>query len=283
MIIKIVIPTYNAGENFKKLIDAMVHQQGLVPADVYIIDSSSTDNTAVLAQQAGFNVRTIPTQSFSHGGTRAEAVEAIKAELLVFMTQDALPATHDAIIKLCSLLENNPRIGAAYGRQLPYKDTDVFGTHARLYNYGEQSFVTTLEDRKVRGIKAAFMSDSFGVYRRSVLLEIGNFTKSLHFGEDTVAAAKMLLAGYQTAYCAEAQVYHSHTYSCREEFKRYAATGKFHQQQPWLLAEFGKAEGEGVRFVLSEGRYLLAQNKWYLLPLMCLSTLCKYAGYMFGK
>lgn len=279
MTIKVVIPTYNAGENFKKLIDAMVHQQGIVPADVYIIDSSSTDNTAVWGKQAGFNVRTIPAWSFSHGGTRAEAVEAIKTELLVFMTQDALPVSNDAIIKLCSLLENNPSIGAAYGRQLPYADTDVFGAHARLYNYGEQSFVTTLADKKVRGLKAAFMSDSFAVYRRSILLEIGNFTKSLQFGEDTVAAAKMLLAGYQTAYCAEAQVYHSHTYSCREEFRRYQAIGKLHKQEPWLLAEFGKAEGEGVKFVLSEVKYLLAQHKWYLLPQMCLRTLCKYAGY----
>jgi rhamnosyltransferase len=281
--IKIVIPTFNAGEHFKELAAVLLKQCGIKADDIYIVDSSSTDNTVAIARKAGFKVRIIKQSEFGHGKTRAEAVEDIATDILVFMTQDVLPATNDAILKLCTIFEKDNMVGAVYGRQLPYESTDAFGKHARLFNYPAQSRINTLADRNKRGIKTAFLSDSFAAYKREILVRIGNFPKGINFGEDTVVAAKMLLAGYKTFYCAEAKVYHSHTFSCYEEFKRYELIGKFHKQESWLLKDFGKAEGEGFKFVKSEFSYLIREESVCLLPPALLRNIFKYLGYFYGK
>lgn len=280
--VSIVVPTYNAGEEFKNFIKSVLQQEELKPEDVLVIDSSSSDGTAVLAREAGFMVRGIPRNDFSHGGTRAWAVENVASDVVVFLTQDAILAETDALKKLL-LSFSDESVAAVYGRQLPHTDTSAFGAHARVFNYGATSFTNSLEDKGSKGLKAAFFSDSFSAYRRSALLAVGNFDHDLQYGEDTIAAARLLLAGYKTAYCAEACVYHAHSYSVVEEFKRYYATGKFHKEQSWLLASFGKAEGEGLRFVLSELRFLCQQGKWYLAPWAFVRNGAKYVGYWLGK
>lgn len=280
--IALAVPTRNAGSDFKKFIAAVRSQDGLAPEDVLVVDSSSLDGTADLARAAGFRVKVIPAAEFSHGGTRAEIVESLSADIVAFLTQDAILADNDAVAKLVSVFRD-PSIAAAYGRQLPHRNTSPFGAFARLFNYGERSFVNKLEDRKIKGIKTAFLSDSFAAYRREALLSIGNFDKSLQYGEDTIAAAKLLMAGYRTAYCAEARVYHAHSNSIAEEYARYKETGRFHKEQHWLPDEFGRAEGEGLRFVKAELRYLCEQGKWYLLPLAFIRSGAKFLGYRMGR
>jgi len=77
-----------------------------------------------------------------------------------------------------------------------------------------------MENARHRGFKAIFFSNSFGAYRRKALEEVGGFPKDVNFGEDTVVAGHLLLAGWKIAYAADAEVYHSHSYSICEEFQR---------------------------------------------------------------
>ena len=92
----------------------------------------------------------------------------------------------------------------------------------------------------------------------------------------------MLLSGWKIAYCADAEVYHSHDYTIMEEFRRYFDTGVFHSRESWLLAKFGSPEGEGARFVKSELQYLWHNAPW-LIPSAIVRSLAKYAGYQLGK
>lgn len=266
---------------FKDFSNAVLRQEGVVPTDVYIVDSSSQDDTVELAIAAGFNVQVISVSEFSHGGTRAMLVEQIYADIIVFLTQDAVLADEHAVKNLISCFQDEI-IAAAYGRQKPNERTSGFGAFARQFNYGDKSFVNVYDDRIPKGIKTAFLSDSFSAYRRKYLLAIGNFDRNLTYGEDTIAAATLLKAGYKTAYCAEAKAYHAHSFTIAEEFHRYKDTGRFHKQQRWFLDEFGKAEGEGLRFVRSEILYLIRQGKWYLVPEAFIRNFAKFAGYKFG-
>lgn len=280
--VKIIVPTYNAGPQFKQFLAALLSQRHFVLEDALIIDSASTDGTPHLAKDAGLAVQSIPRKEFSHGGTRAKAAEQIKADVIVFLTQDAILAEPDSIEKLVACFQD-ATVAAAFGRQLPNQGANVLDAFARIYNYPNISHISTIQDKTTKGIKTAFFSDSFGAYDREKLLEIGNFDQNLDFGEDTIAAAKLLMAGYKTAYCAEATVYHSHNFSLLEEYERYKTTGKFHKSQPWLLREFGKAEGEGMKFVKAELNYLIEQGKWYMIPSALLHNAIKYAGYRAGK
>ncbi|BCR05178.1 hypothetical protein DESUT3_22470 [Desulfuromonas versatilis] len=94
-------------------------------------------------------------------------------------------------------------------------------------------------------------------------------------------AAKMILAGWKIAYCAEAQVYHSHNYNFRQEFQRYFDIGVFHAREPWVRERFGGAEGEGLRFLKSEMKYLAAKAPW-LIPSALIRTPIRYLGFRAG-
>ena len=224
----------------------------------------------------------IPQNEFDHGGTRAKAAQMATGEILVFLTQDALPYDEFSIENIVKVFKDE-KVAAAYGRQLSYESTNLFGKHLREFNYPDKTLVKTKEDIPHYGIKTAQLSNSFAVYRKSVLLETGNFKDNLILGEDVYTGAKMILAGHKLVYIADAKVYHSHSYTVWEEFKRYFDIGVFHKCENWILESFGKAEGEGMKYIKSEVKYLLDNRAWYLLPEFVARNGMKYLGYKLGQ
>ena len=278
--IGLIVPTLNAGKLWESWLAAF-ERQTRKPDRLLVIDSSSEDDTVSRARARGFDVHIIARAEFNHGGTRQLGIGLLpEADIIVFLTQDALLACPDAIENLLAAFADE-HVGAAYGRQLPHRNARPIGAHARLFNYPPQSQERSLEDRRHLGIKTAFASNSFAAYRRSALMEVGGFPSDTIMNEDTYVVGKMLLSGWKIAYCADAQVHHSHDYGFREEFKRYFDIGVFHARTPWLQESFGKAEGEGRRFVLSEVAYLLKHAPW-LIPFALLRTGLKWLGYKMG-
>lgn len=280
--VSIVVPTYNAGDDFNKFAE-MIKKQTANIVKVLVIDSSSTDNTVKIAKEYGFIVKVIDRKDFGHGKTRQYALEKVDTEVVVFLTQDALLFDEFSVDNLVKFLVSDEKLGVVYGKQLPYPETGILGSFARLNNYPDISKINTFEDRGKLGIKAAFLSDSFSAYKKSMLMNLGGFPKHVSFGEDTYVAAKFLMNGFKTGYCSEAKVYHAHDFSLKQEYERCKEIGRFHKQEHWLLGTFGKAEGEGVKFVINEAKYLLKNGKWYFLPIAFMHNIVKYLGYKFGK
>lgn len=277
----LIIPTLNAERNWPALFRG-IQRQSLAPSQIIVIDSSSTDNTVARARASGCIVHQINRREFNHGGTRQAAARlAARAEVLIYLTQDAVPVEKNSFRSLVAAF-NDHSIGAAYGRQLPRPNATAIEEHARLFNYPPHSQVRSLDSRAVLGFKSIFFSNTFGAYRRDALFSIGGFAADANFGEDTLAVAHLHRAGWKTAYVAEAVVEHSHSYSLYEEFRRYLNIGTFHQREFWLTQEFGAVKGEGTRFALSELRYLLKRNPMQIPPSL-LRTLVKAAAYYVGR
>jgi len=177
---------------------------------------------------------------------------------------------------------NDPEIGMAYGRQLPHKNAKVLETHARLYNYPAQSNTRSYSDKDLMGFKVFFCSNSFAAYRRNALLAIGGFPSDSIMGEDAIVAAKMLSAGFKKAYVANAIAHHSHSYTLTEEFKRYFDTRVFHEQNKWLINDYGRPTGEGIKFMRSELIYVI-KNDWTLIFKSIASLGAKWLGYKSGS
>ncbi len=279
MRLSVIIPTYQAEKLLPALLSRLRAQS--IESELIVIDSSSSDRTPQIARETADIFLSIPKETFDHGHTRTIAAQAANGDILVFMTQDAMPCNNKTLERLVGAFDD-PSIAAAYGRQIPYEKTSLFGRHLRYFNYPEQSYVRILQDRERYGLKTAFFSDSFGAYRTSVLSEVGWFKKGLIVGEDMHTVAKILRDGYRVAYQAEAAVYHAHSYSVIEDFKRYFDTGVFHSREAWLIDTFGKAGGEGKRYILSELRYIAAQHAYGKIPEFVIRNTLKYLGYTLG-
>jgi rhamnosyltransferase len=280
MKIGLCIPTRNASSYADRLVKSIL-EQSRKPETILIIDSDSNDGTVPKLERLGARFIRIPQSKFNHGGTRQRGVEMlVDMDVIIFLTQDAIPANSRAFELLVASLDD-PEIGAVYGRQLPQPKAAAIESHARLFNYPDESCVKSIADRDILGIKSVFISNSFAAYRRADLMAVGGFPPHVIMGEDTYIAGKMLLSGKKVAYCAEATVFHSHDYSLIEEFRRYFDAGVLHAREPWIRGRFGGAEGEGLRYVRSELRYLINCNPLLIAPAL-LRNVLKFVGFRVG-
>ncbi|NCU38313.1 glycosyltransferase, partial [Candidatus Saccharibacteria bacterium] len=90
MNVSVIIPCLNAASMLEALVVSL-RGQTRVPDEILVVDSDSTDGTPRLAQDMGCTVLAIARRDFNHGGTRNLASRHARGDILVFMTQDALP------------------------------------------------------------------------------------------------------------------------------------------------------------------------------------------------
>jgi rhamnosyltransferase len=278
----VIIPTYNASKHLPSLLNSL-KSQTLKDIEIIVIDSSSLDNSIEIADSFGAQVIKIPKNEFDHGGTRTLAAHKAKGEIIIFLSQDAIPFDQYSLENLIKPFGSDETIVAVFGRQLPGKDASIFAEHLRLFNYPEDSYVRELADREKYGLRTIFFSDSFSAYRKAALDEIGYFKEGLNFGEDTHAAAKLLLNNKKIAYESSAKVYHSHNYTIRQDFRRYFDMGAFHRKESTFLHQFGKANKQGFEYMKSELAFIRKKKRLDLLPEFFLKILAKFLGYQLGR
>jgi len=277
----VCIPTLNARATWTELTAALENQTA-IPEEIIVVDSESDDGTAELAERKGFRVVRIARRDFRHGATRQLAADmAAHGDFIVYLTQDAILANPDALSALLRSFDN-PEVGAAYGRQLPRKGARPIETHARLFNYPPVLELRSAESIASIGFKAAFLSNSFGAYRRTALQAVGGFPLEVNFGEDVVVGARLITQGWRIAYVSDALVFHSHNYTWSQEFQRYKSIGALHREHRWLLQVLGGPSKEGLRFVKSEIQ-MLAVSAPHLIPSAMIRNACKFLGYRLGR
>ena len=280
----LIIPTLNAGAQFRTLLEQLAAQS--LSTRKLIVDSESADGTIESARACGVEVMTIPRRAFNHGATRQFALEhllkAAPLDVIIFLTQDVLLHDDQSLETLVKIFGADKSVGLSYGRQLPHKDATNEAKFLRAFNYPPESQLRGLDDKNRYGLKTAFASNSFAAYRVKALQSVGGFPCHVPLCEDMYVAAKMLLRGFKVYYAADAQVYHSHNYTAAQEFRRYVQIGKFHAQEPWIRETFGSAEGAGKKFVLMKLAALVKKN-----PLDCAGAIfrdaAKLLGYRIGR
>ncbi|MEN9658969.1 MAG: hypothetical protein RL571_2434 [Pseudomonadota bacterium] len=277
----LILPVRNAGPYLDRLLAALA-EQTLQPDEWLVIDSQSTDDTVQRFRAAGAKVVTIAASQFNHGGTREWARHQVHADVLIYMTQDAIPANRYALQNLRDAILSDDAIAVAYGRQLPRQGAGVLESHARCFNYPAQSRTKHLGDAAELGIKTCFSSDSFAAYRAVALESVGGFPQHIIGTEDAYVAGKMLLNHWLLRYEASAEVYHSHHYTVLQEFRRYFDIGVFYGKESWIAEHFGKASGEGRRFVLSELETLAKSGEYWRAIEVMVRVVFKLAGYRTG-
>ena len=279
--VSVIIPTHNASLFLPSLLQKLREQTIL--HELTLIDSESDQATQQIFNTENLTVFRINKSDFNHGTTRNLGVQLASYETVIFMTQDALPASSETLQKLIAVLYSRDDIAIAYGRQLPYPETGIFGRFARLINYPPHSLIKTKALIPKMGIKTCSCSNSFAAYKKTDLLAVGGFPTDTILGEDVSVAARLILQGKAVAYCAESEVFHAHDYTVIEEFKRYFDIGVFHQEQRKVLSFFTQAESEGFKYVVQEWRYLKNNGYMSVIPAQLIRTVVKYIGYKLGS
>ncbi|RHC11091.1 glycosyltransferase family 2 protein [Dorea formicigenerans] len=282
MKIDVIIPTYKPGKEFEKLIGRLQKQE--YPIHKIIIINTRTDIFPEELDRSNYKIEIthIEPDQFDHGGTRNMGAGMSDADIVVYMTQDAIPVDEKLIGTFAKIFEENPDIGIAYGRQLPREECNIIERYTRRFNYPEKSFIKTKEDLPKLGIKTFFCSDVCAAYRRNYLLSAGGFENPTIFNEDMIFAGKRIYAGDKVAYVAEAKVIHSHNYTGRQQFHRNFDLAVSQAQHPEVF-EGVPSEGEGIRMVKATAKYLVRNGYSWKVFMLVYQSGCKYIGYFLGK
>ena len=282
MKIDVIIPTYKPGKEFEKLIGRLQKQE--YPIHKIIIINTRTDIFPEELDRSNYEIEIthIEPNQFDHGGTRNMGAGMSDADIVVYMTQDAIPVDEKLIGTFAKIFEENPDIGIAYGRQLPREECNIIERYTRRFNYPEKSLIKTKEDLPKLGIKTFFCSDVCAAYRRNYLLSAGGFENPTIFNEDMIFAGKRIYAGDKVAYVAEAKVIHSHNYTGRQQFHRNFDLAVSQAQHPEVF-EGVSSEGEGIRMVKATAKYLVRNGYPWKVFMLVYQSSCKYIGYFLGK
>ncbi len=281
----LVIPVRNGGELLLRNIRSICDQTSK-PSEILIYDTESTDGAVqqikALVGKIPLKVFPVLKQEFDHGGTRNAALAQARFPWVLYMTQDAVCAEPESLARLLAS-PTGKNVVAVYGRQLPHAEANPLAVTARAANYGERRIEQNMQRAAELGIKTWFCSNSFCIWNRAALIQAGGFAEKLILGEDMHAAARLIQAGGTVIYEPAAQVFHSHNYSAREEFRRYFDIGVFHSHNADLLFCAGNANKEGLKFVLRQAKSLWQQRALFSLVRLPFHIAAKFLGYKLGR
>ena len=279
--VDVMIPTYKPGQEFAELLPRLLEQTYPIRSIRVVNTGKKFWNPAWEQLSDKIMVEHIRPSEFDHGGTRRAMAESSDADLLLFMTQDAMPYDNACVEHLVEKF-SLPHVKAAYARQLPRDDCRTLERFTRGFNYPEESDIKDAGDLPKLGVKTFFCSNVCAMYDRRTYEELGGFVESTLFNEDMIYAGKLIQMGYGIAYAADAKVIHSHNYSCMQQFHRNFDLGVSQAEHPEIFAGV-PSEGEGIKLVKKTINYLIQKRKIWLIPGVILQSGCKYAGYLSGK
>lgn len=284
--VDVIIPTYKPDRKFASLLQMLQKQTWPIRRIIVMNTESSYWNEQGYHGINGLEVHHLSKEEFDHGGTRNTGAGYSDADIMVFMTDDAVPKDMYLIERLVGALSQtgpgNETIAVAYGRQLPTKECRIIERYTRAFNYPEESRIKTAGDLPELGIKTYFASNVCCAYDKQIFKKLGGFTPRTLFNEDMIFAAGAVKAGYGIAYEASAQVIHSHNFSGKEQFHRNFDLAVSQTEHPEIF-EGIRSEGEGIRLVKNTAKHLVKKGKIWLLPSLIVGSGCKYMGYWLGK
>lgn len=285
--VDVIIPVYKPDKKFSRLLKMLSLQTYPVGKIIVMNTEKAYWKDEGFQGIPGLEVHHLTKQEFDHGATRNRGAKYSRADIIVFMTDDAVPADRELIGNLAAAFSQRGPQGEsvimAYARQLPCDDCSLAEQYTRSFNYPEQSCIKTKADLGRLGIKTFFASNVCCAYDREKFWFQGGFINRTIFNEDMIFAGRAVLEDdYAIAYAADARVIHSHNYNCSQQFKRYFDLAVSQTEHPEVFSGIA-SESEGIRLVKKTAAYLVRQRRPWLVPGMILQSGCKYMGYRAGK
>lgn len=251
--VSILLLTKNARRDLEQVLPALFAQKQVAPFEVIAIDSGSSDGSLDVLRRFPIQVRQISAQQFHHARTRNLAASIARGKILVFLSQDAVPAS-DMWLKMLVENFNDPKVAAVYGRQFPKPGSSVEREDALDAIYGDKKVIKDPARRNGMGYRFYHFSDVNAAIRRTVWVE-EHFPEDMTVFEDLGIAKHILDRGWKIVYEPQAAVFHSHSHTTVGLFKRYFDIG-------YTLKRLRIWDAPGIRKSMLRDVWRLLKNKF---------------------
>ena len=112
----VIIPVYKPDQRLHALLERL-RKQTVQPGKILLMNTEERYfDPGICEGIAGVEVHHVPKAQFDHGGTRHQAVQYSDADILVFMTQDAMPKDRHLLEELIRPLTEG-KASVSYARQ----------------------------------------------------------------------------------------------------------------------------------------------------------------------
>jgi len=226
--ISIILLTYNGDLYLVEVLASIFEQKTQFRYEVLVIDSGSSDRTLAILKDYPVRTIQISNATFGHGRTRNLGVQKTFGQYVVFLTQDATPASQNWLDNLIRPIAEDERVAGAYSRQIPRLDCNPIEARDIGLGAGPLSIVKRIDfqdpiqKRDYGAWQSRFISFSnvSSCIRRDVLERLP-FSETIVMVEDQEWCKRAIEAGYGVVYEASSVVYHSHNHSLRMIYKRH--------------------------------------------------------------
>ena len=279
--VDVLIPVYRPGKQLEQLLKQL-HVQSYPVRKIILMNTEKEYFPKELEHRyENLEIHHLTKTEFDHGGTRDAGIRMSEADIVVCMTQDALPENASLIERLLDAFAD-PDVWAAYARQLPRKDCSEIEKYTRSFNYPKESRIKSSADLPKLGIKTFFCSNVCAAWRRDMYLKLGGFEKKTIFNEDMIYAGRLVQEGGKIVYCADAKVIHSHNYSMGQQFHRYFDLAVSQKMHPEVFGGVS-SESEGMRLVIKSMWHCMRIGKPWLIFMVITQNAGKILGYKLGQ
>lgn len=279
--VDVLIPVYRPGRQLELLLEKLQQQSYPIHRMILMNTEKAYFPEGLEKKYENTEVHHLTKAEFDHGGTRDRGIRMSDADVVVCMTQDAIPADERLMENLLKPFSDS-RVWAAYARQLPREDCREVERYTRSFNYPEESRLKGKKDLPELGIKTFFCSNVCAAWRKDRYLELGGFVARTIFNEDMIYAGKLIQHGGMIAYCADARVIHSHNYSALQQFHRNFDLAVSQTMHPEIFGGI-RSESEGIRLVKKSMKYCLKIGKPWLMLQVITQSAGKLLGYKLGQ
>ncbi len=283
--VDVVIPTYKPDNKLLKIID-MLGKQTVKPKKIIIINTEKRyfEKFAKLfeneKQQIVTEIHNISLDDFDHGKTRNEGAAYSDADIIMFMTQDAVPMDEYLIEEIVKPIADG-RAAASYARQMPDENSSLAERFTRGFNYPDKEQLKSKEDLKSLGIKTFFCSDVCAAYDKKLFDKLGGFVNQTIFNEDMIYARKLIDNGYKISYSAKAKVIHTHEYTCMQQYRRNFDNAVSHVMYKEVFDDVS-SESEGVKLVKKAFVYFMKNKRPFLIIPFGINCVYRLLGFKKG-
>ncbi|MES2170100.1 MAG: glycosyltransferase family A protein, partial [Actinomycetota bacterium] len=203
MDVTVIIPTFNGETYLAEALDAIAGQEFAGTVETLVVDSGSRDGTlAIVKSRPSVRLHEIPNSEFGHGRTRNLAARLASGDIVVFLTQDAIPSHTGWLRELVAPLAD---AAAVTGLQIPRTTCfplmkyDIQSTFAAVGPRDRVTIETWVPaDGDAALIARSFYSDVNAATRRAFLLDTIPL-QDVPYSEDFAFAQDILKAGYAKA------------------------------------------------------------------------------------